>query len=734
MSLLATFILAASISEVEARPLTSLEEPSAADTGPSGSPATSSLWNPQPPPAPAPPIVLAARSSETPHDPDEACMDCHLEQAEGFQETGMGRSLYPVSGAEVIENFEANASTVIQPHSRAVYRAFRDAGGRWWQSETSADGGSVRYVEAKYVVGSGNHTRSYIGEAEGGLVELPLTWYVERSRWDMSPGYQRQKHFRFDRPIRAACLFCHNDLSAMERARDDYPTEPLPHGIGCRRCHGDGAAHVEARYTGQGPPAGEPDPSILNPARLTPARQLQLCQQCHLSGVTRALLPGKRWEDYDPRTPLEEHMGIFVHAGAAGSDFGIASHARRLSLSACAQKEPLRCTQCHNPHQREDTRSHRSACLSCHQSENCGDSHGQAPDASCAGCHMHRGGTSDIPHVSFTDHWIRRRPATTGSVKVQGRPLVNALPHEENAEQRSLLALAYAYHVRLNGESSLTAEAVRRLERAIREHPRWTELWLELARLNLSLGRVERAIGAFAELNHINPEHREGRLEYARLLDQIGQSGVAEQLYRAQIVAIPSDRRALGDLANSLQRQGRYREAEPLYQRADELAPHVAITAFNRGYNAIHGGDLSLAERWIREGLRRDSVSGDGFFHLGILALKRGDPPEQLRMHFSKAIQRDPQNGTALWFRGRAALRLGVLDEAESDLLAFQRLDPKNPNAYLDLARLERERGRQREARAWLERGLWQTGEHPAIREALAQMTPTLPLSPPFAP
>ena len=28
----------------------------------------------------------------------------------------------------------------------------------------------------------------------------------------------------------------------------------------------------------------------------------------------------------------------------------------------------------------------------------------------CVSCHMRTGGTSDIPHVSFTDHWIRRDP------------------------------------------------------------------------------------------------------------------------------------------------------------------------------------------------------------------------------------------------------------------------------------------------------------------------------------
>ena len=679
-----------------------------------------SAGQPQAPQSPPPPIVLAAGPLNTRESPDEACADCHLEQAMGFQKTGMARSLYPARGAPVIENFDARAATVVQQHSDARYRAFIDRDGRWWQSETSPDGGSVRYIEAKYVVGSGNHTRSYIGEVEGGLVELPLTWYVQKARWDMSPGYQRQNHFRFDRPIKAACLFCHNDLSAMNAQRDDHPLEALPHGIGCRRCHGDGTAHVNARYEGRGVAAGTPDPSILNPARLTPERQLQLCQQCHLSGVTRALLPGKRWEEYDPRVPLEDHMGIFIHRSDQGASFGIASHARHLALSACAQGTQLRCTQCHDPHQREDARSHRSACLSCHQQEDCGEEHGRAAEASCAGCHMRKGGTEDIPHVSFTDHWIRRRPEATPSIDRSGEPLMNALSREESPVQRGLLALAYAFNVRLNGARAQSREALQRLERAIRETPAWDELWLELARLNQRLGRFEHAVAAFAELTHRSPTHRQGRLEYARLLEQLGQAPLAEHLYRGQLAATPDDRRVLGDLANALQRQGRYQEAEPLYQRSDQLAPHVALTAFNRGYNAIHGGNFTLAEAWFREGLRRDSVKGEGFFHLGILSIKRGSPPSEQRQHFSASIERSPENAAAYWFRGRASLELGELEVAERDLLEFQRRDPQNPNSYLDLARLERARGRTAAARAQLERGLWQTRQHPALRQAIA--------------
>ena len=63
-----------------------------------------------------------------------------------------------------------------------------------------------------YVIGSGNHARSYLHRtADGRLIEMPVSWYTENGGyWAMSPGYDRPNQQDFRRAIAFSCMFCHN--------------------------------------------------------------------------------------------------------------------------------------------------------------------------------------------------------------------------------------------------------------------------------------------------------------------------------------------------------------------------------------------------------------------------------------------------------------------------------------------------------------------------------------------
>ena len=50
-------------------------------------------------------------------------------------------------------------------------------------------------------IGSGHHSRSYIVEDDGFLVESPVTWYSSIEKWAMSPGYDRRFHMGFERMV-----------------------------------------------------------------------------------------------------------------------------------------------------------------------------------------------------------------------------------------------------------------------------------------------------------------------------------------------------------------------------------------------------------------------------------------------------------------------------------------------------------------------------------------------------
>ena len=452
----------------------------------------------------------------------EVCADCHPQEARAFSETGMGRALSPARDARVIERFEQGRASVRHPLTGVTYEAWIDAEGRWWQSEVLGD--YRRDVEARFVIGSGNHARSYLGEVEGEVVELPLTWYTRRGIWDMSPGYEGADHMRFERPVKPDCLFCHNDLTAADPNTLAGYLEPLKEGITCGRCHGPGEEHARAHLTGEG------DPAIFNPARLPPARADEVCLQCHLAGEARVLMPTRRWDQYDPREPLAEHHVVYgvardslgdegAEEGAEG--FGIASHGERLALSPCARgPRPLTCATCHSPHPTPTSRAGRAgdswaragACLECHApSPRLAAAHArdalpgevwaeEAAGGDCARCHMRQGGTSDIPHVRFTDHKIRARlsaptlsapaasrsaapaptpssssavvpptlaPAAPSTAPTPLRPLSPLSPRLDERARGLLLGLAYEQVVRFSERRGYEPLAARQLSEAI---------------------------------------------------------------------------------------------------------------------------------------------------------------------------------------------------------------------------------------------------------------------------
>src|SRR5262249_2913560 len=151
-------------------------------------------------------------------------------------------------------------------------------GGGWVERrhQIGFDGKETNVVEAAidYVIGSGNHARSYLHRVDSGkLAELPVSWYAEKGGdWEMSPGYDRVDQQGFRRVVGNDCLFCHNG----------YPRgETLAEGIDCQRCHGPGSRHAELAGSGKARP-DEIRRAIVNPARLGRERQLDVCLQCHL--------------------------------------------------------------------------------------------------------------------------------------------------------------------------------------------------------------------------------------------------------------------------------------------------------------------------------------------------------------------------------------------------------------------------------------------------------------------
>src|SRR5205814_1122960 len=132
--------------------------------------------------------------------------------------------------------------------------AVKRHGDRVWHQERRRDAqGRVLTeldAEVHYAIGSGTRGRTYLVDRDGALFQSPISWFSQTGVWDLTPQFDVIEHF--ERPAQPECLFCHaNQVEPVAHTLNRY-RPPLFRGyaIGCERCHGPGALHVQARERG----------------------------------------------------------------------------------------------------------------------------------------------------------------------------------------------------------------------------------------------------------------------------------------------------------------------------------------------------------------------------------------------------------------------------------------------------------------------------------------------------
>lgn len=353
----------------------------------------------------------ASLQPETQYVGIQSCRPCHEDIYNDYIQTGMGKSFYQPSESNIIETFDKN-TVVYDTFSGYYYHPFRQ-GNQMFVREFKLNHNDTTYQRTEkidYIIGSGNATRSYIINRNGYLYEVPITWYSLRRKWDLSPGYEKGQNSRFNRAVGLECMACHNGHVEFDAGTVNRFVK-VALGIDCENCHGPGSEHVRKMKAGEEIDVGKHiDYSIVNPKKLAVEKSFDVCQQCHLPGTSVF----KTETAFRPAQALSEQREVFIPLKKDLNSFGISSHAERLRHSACflQSKGKMTCVTCHNPHQsvhKTDKNFFTKACQKCHQPQACTEKQAVKDQVqnNCITCHMPKGGTSDIPHVRFTDHYIR---------------------------------------------------------------------------------------------------------------------------------------------------------------------------------------------------------------------------------------------------------------------------------------------------------------------------------------
>ncbi len=229
----------------------------------------------------------AATSTANSYVDPALCAQCHSEIADHFRKTGMGRSFYRLRPSNVVEDFTSGKPFYHQPSDS--YFAMIERGGKYYQRrwQIGFDGAEANVEEKQvdFVLGSGNHSRTYLHlTSRNTLQQLPLGWYAEKGGyWAMNPGYDRSDYPGSTRLVGYECMFCHNAYPKIPKGHEEPGAEaaylqPLPEGIDCQRCHGPGRRHIDSAGKA-GAKQDEIRAAIVNPQRLSPEREMEVCMQ-----------------------------------------------------------------------------------------------------------------------------------------------------------------------------------------------------------------------------------------------------------------------------------------------------------------------------------------------------------------------------------------------------------------------------------------------------------------------
>jgi tetratricopeptide (TPR) repeat protein len=268
-----------------------------------------------------------------------------------------------------------------------------------------------------YIIGSGQHTNSHLFLVNHYLYQAPITFYTQKRKWDLAPGFEKGASSRFSRIIETECVTCHDGFPSHEsNSLNKYNT--IQTGIDCERCHGPGSLHVAAIQAGKITDTSKsPDYTIVNPRRLSTELQNNICQRCHLQGIA-VLNDDKTFFDFRPGMKLSNVVNVFMPVYEGGEDKMImASHVERMKKSRCYNESgKMSCITCHNPHvsvKFTPRTQYLNACNSCHGQnwKQCSEQETTRKEKNndCITCHMPHNGSIDIPHVAVTDHFIRKR-------------------------------------------------------------------------------------------------------------------------------------------------------------------------------------------------------------------------------------------------------------------------------------------------------------------------------------
>jgi len=615
----------------------------------------------------------------------ESCGDCHEDIFNAYVRSQTGRSMSRLDTSNIIEDF---------PHNRAIYDSTLNyyyemfqIDDRFFQREYRLDdNGEVvheRIVEAQFIIGSGKNLRMYFFEDNGMYYQLPLTWYVHENRWDMSPGYSEFNNVRFSRFVSPMCFSCHNGHMEISATTIDRYEGGIHLGIGCESCHGPGDLHVRKEEGENINLQFDNAETIVNPAKLSPQRRIDVCQQCHLEGQAWALRGEKTWFDFRPGMLLKSHRSVYSPAEVNKKAFRVANTAYRLSLSRCfiGSHRTMTCDLCHDPHGLTEVTSvefNRQNCQKCHPPQSLPGEKSKfahSEDNDCIPCHMMRTGTENTLHgVINTDHWIR----------------INA--DQDTIDWTLLREISYENPVTTLLPDINLDDKDNDIRKGMAYFDFWREKIIITEYLDSALYYVSKGL-EYSKENAIGYYYL-GMIQYNR-----GLYAKAILALNKALTLLPEDARIyflLGEAYSTIKNQ---ELAIENFRKSVELLPDEPGYWEKLGMALVSNGNTEEAVSNLELALTKDKQNPYVYYTLGNLYALKLNNPEKAVSYFKQAVVLDPDIPDGFLNLGNTYSMLGNYEQA---IVAYRNdylFNPQSPNALINMGRIYYNLGEYADAR-----------------------------------
>lgn len=617
----------------------------------------------------------------------QTCRKCHENIYQTFIHTGMGQSFDLATAHKSVAKF-GKPSTIYDKYRDMWYHSyFRDSS--MFITEFRLKGRDTIYSRTEkvdYIVGSGQHTNSHMHSENGYVYQMPMTFYAQKGEWDLPPGFENGYNSRFNRQIGLECMSCHNSLPGFVEGSENKYTS-VPNGIGCERCHGPGSLHVQEKMAGNIVDTSKYiDYTIVNPSKLSPDLQFDVCQRCHLQG-NAVLKPGKSFFDFRPGMRLSDFETVFMPKYEGAEDqFIMASHAERLKMSPCflqtearrssSPEDPLHpyrsamtCVTCHNPHVsvRETGDEHfNAACTNCHHDGTkkstlvkCSDTpaHLAAASNNCVSCHMPRSGAIDIPHVTVHDHFIRKPVKTVAAGNDSLRKFLGLYAVNEKNPAPQIRAKAYLQQFEKFDHNPMLLDSAKKYlpERTTAEvRANFGDLVHYYFLRNDYMGvknTVERAGRQYAIdslLTRVSFDNADAWTAYriGEAFFRLGDPVTSELFYKKAVDLAPYHPDFRSKYALALATQQKNFEARAQYQQVIDQNPTYVPALTNLGYLWLMEKDDKKAELYYQRALAADPDYEQALLNMAGLFMYRGDITNAIS-YANRALKVNPKNAQA---------------------------------------------------------------------------------------